>query len=92
MNKKIFSVLLTVALSLSCIMCISAQSDNLFSNGGFEEELLGNADWKFYKTGGWCYESGETVGITDKEKSEGNRQIQCEVFHYSRAIGKHDNQ
>ncbi len=56
MNKKIFSILLTVALSLLCNICISARSDNLFSNGSFEEALLGNTGWKFNKINGWCYE------------------------------------
>ena len=66
--KKITSAILAALLATGFNIGISAGSDNLdgnlIVNGGFEEVLYGDGNWKFTESGGW-YTEGVAEATND---------------------------
>lgn len=64
--KKIFSVMLALTMTFALFSSAAfANTGNLLVNGGFDEEMYGEGNWKFPKSGNWY-----TEGIAEKSQGE----------------------
>lgn len=54
MKRIIGTILILLAMLLN--ICVFAENNNIIANGGFEEELYGEGNWRFPKSGGWYSE------------------------------------
>lgn len=56
LKKIIYTILVLVFTVAMLSLSAFAQSDNLFANGSFENELYGEGNWKFLESGNWYTE------------------------------------
>ena len=64
--KRIISILTAVGISICTYGATTLANDgNLFANGGFDEEIYGEGNWKFPQSGNWY-----TEGKVEKSQNE----------------------
>lgn len=74
--KKAVTAALVLSMTCSGMAAFAAEkSGELIVNGGFEEPLFGEGNWKFTEAGGWYTETSGTAETTDAEHVSGERAM-----------------
>lgn len=76
MKRVFICVVLSASVMLSGTAALAEEeSGELIVNGGFEDALFGEGNWKFNEAGGWYTETSGTAELTSGEHNSGESSV-----------------
>ena len=76
MKRVFICVVLSASVMLSGTAALAEEeSGELIVNGGFEDALFGEGNWKFTEAGGWYTETSGTAELTSGEHNSGESSV-----------------